>query len=491
DKINYFVLSDDFGNSDGQSYVRTPAAERKEPYIVRTYAQDEHTVQDWQNVRVLVDRPLKLGVSLFLPYKFITSDGQVKDYSGDNGIFPVEETYLVSKEDPVFINIQFPEKSYLSTTFYKQQPIKLHYENKDKTEVFDISPPAEEKNFCLSLPGMKSKSCPQFSLQGYEEYINKWDDLLEPISDSSQVDMSHFQVAPAEGILNLSITGSYCALFDKSESTAVKILVNDCVPHRNTEHPWAYPYHEYVYEPGFNFDTQKGSCIKDENDKCIKKPINPFEATHSCCIGADPNDWQIADADHPRPCYVNPEPGCYGQVLRKDATLSADGEYSAEDYYTSSFEGYLPKQEGYVLEVQQQFCSGARGNICDGNFKNELKDEALICGIPGKNSCSSNIHNKCANIFAFGYVGEGAEAGWCHGTFGCSEFCQKPVAYTGSTPDVKAFDINKIAKDEEAVYEEDISFHCGCTKAGQLCDSNFNGKFNGVCSADGSCDDNA
>ena len=471
DKISYNVLSDDFGNSEGQSYVRTQVAEQKEPYTIRSYARDEHAVQDWQDVRVLVDRPVELGVSLDMPYRFRAADGEWKDYGGENGIFPVGETYLVSKEDPTFVHLNFPETSLSSSLYY--QIITLFYENKEKTESF-----ADGKGYelpkgiqidgnegCFSFPGLKSKDC---TLAKYENDIGGWGALL---GDSGNY--NHFRELTEDGTLNLSFNANYCALFDKSKSAVIKVVVNDCVPHRNPEHPWAYSpsgNHEYVYD-SFNCDTWEGECKEDENGRCMKEKINPFEATHSCCIGLNPNNWQIAKVEDNKVCFSNPEPGCYGQVTSK------------------KFPGtpYTSLKPGYVLEVQQQFCSGKRGNICDGEFKNELKDGTLICGNPGQNSCSTYIDVKCAGLFAFGYSGEGEDAGWCHGTFGCSGFCQEPVAYTGPPAGVKAFDINKIARDEEALDESDISFSCGCTAEGQICDSNFNGKFNGVCQADNSC----
>lgn len=476
DKISYTVLSEDFGNADGQKYLRTNVQEQKTPYDLNAYATDEHNLRDWQKVRVLVDRPLELGVSLSMPYKFMTSDGELQSY-GD--IFPVGKTYLVSKEDPSFLKVVFPENSLAPPSSYWQE-IRLMYANKNGTgtENFDYKIPEglqiDGNQGCFSFPGgiSKSKDC---TLAGYKDDISSWSKLFIGA-------FNNFWEVTEKGELNLSFSTQYCALFDKSESAAVKVVVNDCVPHRNPEHPWAYPNHEYVYS-SFNFDSKKGKCLKDENDKCVKKEINPFEATHSCCIGEaeNPNDWQIATPDDD-PCFINPEPGCYGQVPLKDVEVPT----SAADYYTSSFEGYLPTKRGYVLEEQQQFCSGNRGNICDGGFKNELKDGKLICGIPGQDSCSSDIEKKCAGLFAFGFVG-GEEPGWCHGTFGCSAFCQEAVAYTGQPPESKLFDINSLARDKEAVYEEDISFHCGCIAEGQICDNNFDGKFNGFCQADNSC----
>ena len=468
DKVNYVILSEDFGNAGGQNYVRTNVEEQKTPYQIRAYASDEHSVQDWQDVRVLVDRPLELGISLFMPYKFRAADGKLKNY--DDDLFP-KGVYVVSEEDPVFIKIQFPEKSSLSAEFYKQQPITLHYENKDKTEKFDFSPPASaEKTFCLSFPGMKSKDCSLFSLKGYENYIKEWKDLLEPT-----VTAPHFQVAPAVGKLNLSFNANYCALFDKSKSAAVTLVVNECVPHRNPEHPWAYPNHNLKYDK-FNFNNLQGIFVSEEE-------INPFEATHSCCIGVaeNPNDWQIADPNYPKPCFINPEPGCYGQVYRD--------EKGVEPYTTQGRNNPLKEQEpGLVVEIQQQFCDGNRGNTCEGQIRNELYGGRLICGNATFTQCRTDIPVPCQGQPAFSLI-DGA--GWCSGTLGCQTLCNDPIAYLGTEKSTSFSSeyINSLATKKKVNDEDDINFDfkCGCTTEGQICDNNFDGKFKGVCQADNSC----
>lgn len=471
DAVHYFVQDENNNIVPGQHFLRTNVQEQKTPYSLYAYANDEHNVKDWQNVRVLVDRPLELGVSLSMPYKFRTSDGELKEYSGNNGIFPINGAYLVSKEDPSFLKVIFPETSYVPSSLYSQE-IRLAYANKNGTgtENFDYKIPEglqiAGNQGCFSFPGgsSKSKDC---TLTGYKNDILNLNQLFSPTAA-----FPHFREVTNKGQLNLSFSAQYCARFNEVEAQEIKVVVNECVPHRNPEHPWAYPYHEYAYS-SFNFGTQQGKCIKDENGECIKEEINPFEATHSCCIGVaeNPNDWQIADADYPKPCFINPKPGCYGQVQSK------------------KFPGtpYTSLKPGYIQEVQQQFCSGERGNVCDGAFRNELKEGKLICGIPGQDSCNNGIDQHCANIFAFGYSGEGENKGWCHGTFGCSSFCQEPVAYAGPSTQEKVFDLNVLALKEEALDESDISFSCGCTAEGQICDSNFDGKFNGLCQADSSC----
>ena len=475
DNVNYFVQSSDFGDQEGQEYIRKNVQEGKIPYNINAYASDENNVRDWQKVRVLVDRPMELDVSLFMLYKFRTSGQELQEY---NEIFPVGETYLVSREDPSFLKIVFPENSLAPPSSYWQE-VSLIYANKNGTgtENFNYKIPeglqVVGNQGCFSFPGGSSKST-DCTLAGYKNDIAAWNQLF-----SQALAFPHFREVTKKGELNLSFSVQYCAQFNETESDVIDVVVNDCVPHRNQEHPWAYPNHEYVYE-SFNFDTLKGEC-KKENDKCIKKEINPFEATHSCCIGADPNDWQLAGTDNP--CFINPEPGCYGQVYRDEEGI--------EPYTTQGRNNPSNKDDpGLVVEVQQQFCDGERGNICQGQIKNDFYEGRLFCGSSEFNQCRTDIPSECQGLFAFSLI-EGK--GWCSGTLGCKNLCTDPVVYTGAEEST-SFDseeINNIASNFKINSEGDVNFDfkCGCTSEGQICDSNFDGKFNGVCQADNTCSD--
>src|SRR3989344_895940 len=262
---------------------------RKNPYSLYAYATDEHNIRDWQKVRVLVDRPLELGVSLSMPYTFRTSDGDLQEYAD---IFQKGNAYLVSQEDPSFLKVVFPETSFAPPSLYSQE-IRLIYTNKNGTgtENFDYKVSEglqiSQNQGCFSFPGgsSKSKDC---TLSGYKDDISSWSKLFMGA-------FNNFREVTEKGELNLSFSSQYCARFEEVESEAIKVVVNECAPHRNQEHPWAYPQHNLKYE-NFNFNTLQGDYIGEEE-------INPFEATHSCCIGVaeNPNDWQIAGDDYPKP----------------------------------------------------------------------------------------------------------------------------------------------------------------------------------------------
>ena len=485
DTVSYAIQNEEIGTLplSNQNYLQKNVVEQKTPYIYRAYATDEHQINDWQDVRVLVDRPLELDVSLFMSYKFRTADGEWKDYSGENGIFPIGDTYLISKEDPSFLKIVFPQNSLAPPSSYWQE-VSLLYSNKNGTgtEHFQYKIPEglqiDGNQGCFSFPGGISKSA-DCTLAGYKNDIAAWSQLL-----SSAEAFPHFREVTEKGELNLSFSAQYCARFNETKSDVIKVVVNDCVPHRNQAHPWAYSpsgNHEYVYE-SFNFDTWEGKCKEDENGKCMKeKKINPFEATHSCCIGADPNDWQIAKVEYNKVCFSNPEPGCYGQVYRDEEGI--------EPYTTQGRKNPSNKDDlGLVVEIQQQFCDGERGNICQGQIKNDFYEGRLFCGSPEFNQCRTDIPSECQGLFAFSLI-EGK--GWCSGTLGCKNLCTDPVVYIGAEESTSFYseEINNIASNLKINSEDDVNFDfkCGCTAENQICDSNFDGKFNGVCQADNSC----
>jgi len=480
DKVVYLVSNDKSGTVPGQNYIQKEVPQEKTISTFRASAADEHGTADWQDVRVLVDRPLDLGVSLFMPYKFWNKEkGILQDYIE---IFPKgnSNTYLVSKEDPTFLKVAFPETSFLPS-LYKQE-VRLFYANKDGKgkESFDYTLPQglqiNGNQGCFSFPGgaLKSKDC---TLNGYQGDIatDKWKYLL-------QGPFNHFYEATSKGVLNLSFNAQYCSLFDKSKSAIANIVVNDCVPSRNPAHPWAYPYEDYAYSK-FNFNTWQGECIKDKDGNCLQQKINPFEATHSCCIGVaeNPDKWQIAPKDYSQSCFVNPEPGCYGQVLRdKEGT-----PYTVQGRKNQN----IKDDPGLVVEVQQRFCDGNRGNICNGDFKNELYTEKLVCGNSTFNQCRTDIPTECQGQPAFSLI---ENKGWCSGTLGCQSLCSTAVVYTGTekTTSFSSEDINSLATklkvDDQT--DADFDFKCSCEgKEGKPCDANFDGNFNGVCQADNSC----
>ncbi|MEK6900026.1 MAG: hypothetical protein AABX05_02775, partial [Nanoarchaeota archaeon] len=72
DQVNYTIESQEFGNSDQAEFVYKPL--QKGLFTLKASAIDEHDIRDWQEVRILVDRPLQLSTLLDLPYNFRSSE---------------------------------------------------------------------------------------------------------------------------------------------------------------------------------------------------------------------------------------------------------------------------------------------------------------------------------------------------------------------------------------------------------------------------------
>ena len=191
-------------------------------------AEDEHGAKDWQEVRVLVDRPLDMKVLLNMDYNFWSDEeNKLKSYAE---IFASGESYVVSTEDPVFLSLQFPTESRIDESSVAEE-IKFNYTN-DGTESFELAwkPSDSISELCLSFPWSYFRKC---ALDSYtkDDFIN-WKKPLDQRPDS------YFKEPSKAGRLNLSYQGQYCALFDKTKSTEVAVVVNGCVPHKNIEHPW-------------------------------------------------------------------------------------------------------------------------------------------------------------------------------------------------------------------------------------------------------------
>ena len=443
-EVTYFI-----GNVQTKESVSKPSQEGLSSLLVA--AEDEHGARDWQDVRVLVDRPLDLKVLLKMDYAFWSDEeNKLKKYEE---IFSLGEAYYVSNEDPVFFNLQFPIKSGIISSSVIEE-IKLDYAN-GGTESFEFAwkPSDSRSELCLSFPWAYFREC---DLDSYtkDDFVN-WKKLLDQRPDS------YFKELSTDGKLNISYQGQYCALFDKTKSAEVAVVVNECVPHKNSEHPWAYPYEKYTYQ-NFDFNAQVGDYLGQQE-------INPFEATHSCCIGTaeNPAGWRLAD-ENDLPCFIDPEPGCYGRVFREDGT---------------SYTG-IESQKGYVLEQQQKFCDGIRGNSCDGEFKNELYNHKLWCGISGQAGCRETIPDLCQDGLAFSIV----TGGWCSGTLGCEKLCETEIVYTGREEytTFSSEQINELATQLKVDDENDpnFDFKCGCSsnREGMPCDGDFDGKFKGACS---------
>lgn len=417
-------------------------------YNFTANATDEHNLSDWQTVRVLVDRPLTVNVTVSSPYA---------DVGGMIG-----GTAIVSPEDPTFINITLPDGSLVPNPPPPQ--ITLNYTNDDGITAFGYEIPSPEISIspdgCYSFPLKSGKKCKAASYGAANEIIGLFPDET-------------FGSAKTNGALNLSYSMDYCSNMNASKSVEIPVYVAPCIPHKNPERPFAYNptgnYHKYKF--GLNDDGSTNFS------KIIETPstagnINPLEATHSCCIGVpeNPAGWTLVEENDPKnPCFVNPVPGCYGGI---PDYIKIDNKYG-----------------GYILESEMLLCDGKRGNVCGGSKYGELWNDQLTCGKSGQPGCK-NIPDKCKEQPAFSLI---KDKGWCYGKMGCEKLCPSTsavVSLDGYNNAPTEF-INARAKNNQFISDgKELGFVCGCSnpeaKDGNTCDSNFDGFFSGKCT-DGIC----
>ncbi|MBI4980003.1 hypothetical protein HZC30_00430 [Candidatus Woesearchaeota archaeon] len=404
-------------------------------YNFTANATDEHNLSDWQTVRVLVDRPLTVNVTFSSPYA---------DIEGMSG-----GVAIVSPEDPAFINLILPNDSLVPNA---SPQITLNYSNDDGITAFGYEIPSVEipisPDGCYSFPLKTGKKCKLASYGAPTEIIGLFPD-------------NTFGLGQTNGLLNLSYSMDYCSNLNASKSVEIPVYVAPCVPHKNPERPFAYPYHIYKFLD-YNFTLGNGTF--DQKETGTTTGFNPLEATHSCCIGVpeNPGGWKLVDEnDLKNPCFVNPAPGCYGVIADY---LKLEKNYG-----------------GYVLEKEMQLCDGTRGNVCEGGPAGELWDDKLTCGENNKNKCNG-ISSKCQGLPAFGLI---PDKGWCYGKMGCEKLCpsSQSVVSLDKYNNAPTEMINARAKNNQLLSDgKELGFVCGCSgHDGSTCDSNFNGFFSGKC----------
>ena len=83
--------------------------------------------------------------------------------------------------------------------------------------------------------------------------------------------------------------------------------------------------------------------------------------------------------------------------------------------------------------------------------------------------------------------------GWCSGKMGCEKFCVTHVVYTTNNNVPSMSQVNRNAQDltNPKTTDEQLGFHCGCTRAdvvaNRICDRDFNENFDGTCTNEGVC----
>ncbi|PIZ51455.1 hypothetical protein COY27_03630 [Candidatus Woesearchaeota archaeon CG_4_10_14_0_2_um_filter_33_13] len=415
-------------------------------YNITAIATDQHGSKDYQTIRLLVDRPMILNVSLELPYPNITSQ--------------LEGAYFVSTEDPVFVNVTFPVESEVIPS--DKRSIVLNYTNYLGNESFQYQLGTTwfpTNTVCYALPWNTPKTC---TPESYKDDLIDWKtNLLNP-------PFNNFREETENAWLNLSFASNYCDSLEKDKSMGVSVVVKSCVPYQNSEHPFAFnpvgKYHQYT----FGLDNESKTNFSDIKPK--QTNFNPLLATHSCCAGDPdlPGTWELKEEGEV--CFTNPIVGCYGGV---------EG--------TTSLSGY----RSYILEIEKDTCDGTRGNVCSGGkiysyYKNkDNPPQELICG-DNQPGCAG-IANKCRGQPAWSYVNldddpEKAEL-WCSGKMGCSDgSCNTTVVAEYLIGNYGNYRYQRIINGLINT-NEDFGMHCGCRADDEAkpCDANLDGTFEGAC----------
>ena len=393
----------------------------------------------------MVDRPIAVGLELEFPPSY----GIESRIGGGGDTVPL---YVVSREDPILLQATIPAETETSNL----QTIALTYfDGASVTNIgrLDYDNPHISTAQCYNLPFQREgdpPTCLRNVPYDLDSYYNT-EDKINRITADNYYAFHPFQRATSTdpGTLSLNFNTQYCGVPIDEQQSVVKVLVKECVPVRNPEHPFAYPYQDYTFDGEGNFvGNNPGS-------------VNPFSATHSCCIGdpTQPGGWRIKTAEE-GDCFTHPLPGCYGKILG----LSTGSN------------------RGYILEEEFAVCDGTRGNVC-GSRKGRLYQEKLRCGTPLENpDCRSNIPAACRGELSFGFTeNDLGVKGWCSGRMGCADFCSTAIVYTGPEEERTYFssaDINEIARENQitsALEMAGFGFKCGCggVPDGTRCDADF------------------
>lgn len=430
-------------NSDDGFSVSGPTKGR---YDVEVTASDG-VLEDKQRVRILVDRKINTDVVLGLP----------SEYNAKIDTSP--NTFVVSREDPVYIKVTAPEQSLTNDL----EDISFSYGN-------DVSLP---KTFSLPKTASVPKNEFFFNLpwsavptQGKNLGLNFYGEF--EIEDLSKEPFSShpFKDVTDKGKLTLSFSINYCENQKQEDIMEKDIIVKECIPYVDPARPFAYPFETYEFDvdPG----TGKTAAFKGES------PFNPYLATHSCCEGQldAPASWNVTPEG--TLCFEDPIVDCYGKT-------------------TSG--------QKLVQERKVARCDGKRGNVCGSGDPNDVEyvsaKPVLTCGSNQKEdtknvmpSCS-NIPDACENQPSWGLVNfkdsiGNSLKGWCHGSYGCQSLCQYPDELVADFSLPVGFnydqDIQQKIK-EGKLNDKDAMYSCGCSvnTIGHPCDAGFDGVFEGKC----------
>ncbi len=401
-------------------------------YNLTINASDTHLLSDWQDVRVLIDRPIAIEMAVENAYAQVYPEYNSTNTGGT----------LLSTEDPFYVSVSVPSQSVSSDV---TQSATLSYTDAEHHGDFSANlQNSVADEYCFGFPWATETTGRNCVITDYTETeLATWDELLIT-RENSHMNYSGITGTGISGTFELEFTTNYCSNFAPTEDELQEVTVYECLAVQNATHPFAYPYHETTVYSG------TGSTYDPYNYSYESEEINPFYATHSCCN----DDNTIKDTGSV--CYKS-VPGCYGQNV---------------------------SEPSLILEEKVDICSGTRGNICGSldsaisppastTLQYRLYKDELRCGSHTDLECNTGIAQECQDVLAWG-IGDspdGSNKGWCSGTMGCSSFCEDTPVYVGDLSnsdflqELGSKTINELA---QAGWTDEITaadFVCGCKEA--------------------------
>ncbi|MBI2102852.1 hypothetical protein HYT55_03365 [Candidatus Woesearchaeota archaeon] len=367
-------------------------------YLLKAAAKDPAGLEDTQEVRVVVDNPISTSISVHHMYPDLMTATS-------------EEIVLVSPEDPITVEMNLPQKSLTEDL----GEFRFSFLTDQLETLFDLIPdqgsPFAFNSYSFVFPyGFEGK------------------DLIREITDTSQFKYAPFTSNVKQGTFTLNYNINYCGYHKQSSESSVPVIVTPCLPHQNSDHPFPYPYQDYVDK------DHDGIADRDtDGELVLEKLEDPFDASHACCLGDPtvPAAWKIASLED--------NVGCFRDMVDEEESLGCFGDVDA-------------KGRGYLLEkriTRTTFCSGSRGNVCDGEEKFEAEPQQK-CGIKSQTECSL-VAQECQGLAPY-TKGDGF---WCSGDVGCGD--TKSNACTSEiVTNVKGLSFDYVQSQHE-------QYSCGCT----------------------------
>lgn len=290
-------------------------------YNVTVKAEDEYGLYDSQKVRILIDNKLNV-------------DFDVKSY------YELEyNSSWITKEDPIIL-----DASQMSGSL---DPDAVYY------YVWQLLNISQDK--CVILPDFVSCSAEDFDIENISSRI------------VNQLYNNGFRL---DGYIQ------YNDALIQQESKEKTETFHQCVPYRNSQHPFSYPYHNYKPD-GTLYDSE----------------IDPFLSDHACCT--ENGTFELDTTE------------CFSKIETR-------------------------KNNGVVTTTtNRQFCSGNRGNICGGRI---VENSLSRCS--NETSDSNLVSVQCKDKIPWSRISSGV---YCYGNNGC-KYCDKELVDVNNNQVIDAVD---------------------------------------------------